>query len=214
MTSPVVPDPVVFIVDDDAAIRRSLRFLIESVGLTVETYPTAEQFLETYDGSRSGCLILDMRMPGMSGLHLQEELAARGALLPIIVVTGYAEVPMAVRALKGGAVDFMEKPFSDQQLLERVREAIDADRRRRRETAEHAEITARFACLTARERDVLAGVIAGKANKFIALELGVGTKTVEAHRAKLMKKLKVDSLADLIRLSMGVDRGTPPSSTP
>jgi two-component system response regulator FixJ len=214
MTSPVVPDPVVFIVDDDAAIRRSLRFLIESVGLTVETYPTAEQFLETYDASRSGCLILDMRMPGMSGLHLQEELAARGALLPIIVVTGYAEVPMAVRALKGGAVDFMEKPFSDQQLLERVREAIDADRRRRRETAEHAEITARFACLTARERDVLAGVIAGKANKFIALELGVGTKTVEAHRAKLMKKLKVDSLADLIRLSMGVDRGTPPSSTP
>jgi two-component system response regulator FixJ len=199
-----VSEPVVFIVDDDAAIRRSLRFLIESIGLSVETFSTAEEFLEVYAPAQPGCLILDVRMPGMSGLHLQEELAARRVEIPVIVVTGYAEVPMAVRALKAGAVDFIEKPFSDQQLLDRVREAIDTDARRREERAERDEMTARIARLTLREREVFDGVVAGKANKVIALELGVGTKTVEAHRAKLMKKLKVDSLADLIRLSMSV----------
>ena len=199
-------EPVVFVVDDDAAIRRSLRFLIESVGLNVETYQTAEQFLDAYDPSRPGCLILDVRMPGMSGLHLQEELMARQADLPIIIVTGYAEVPMAVRALKTGAVDFIEKPFSDQLLLERVREAIESERARRAERAERDAVTERLACLTTREREVLEGVIAGKPNKVIAAELGLGTKTVEAHRAKVMKKLKVQSLADLVRLAIGARR--------
>jgi two-component system, LuxR family, response regulator FixJ len=203
---PVTPEPVVFVVDDDAAIRRSLRFLIESIGLAVETYQTAEQFLDAYNPDRAGCLILDVRMPGMGGLQLQKELADRHVELPIIIVTGYAEVPMAVRALKTGAVDFIEKPFSDQLLLERVREAIESDRHRREARAERDAVSARFARLTAREREVLDGVIAGKANKVIAMELGVGTKTVEAHRAKLMKKLKVDSLADLIRLTMAATR--------
>jgi two-component system response regulator FixJ len=194
--------PVVFIVDDDAAIRRSLRFLIESVGLDVETYATAEQFLNAYDGSQPGCLILDVRMPGMGGLPLQDELAKRHIELPIIIVTGYAEIPMAVRAMKAGAVDFIEKPFSDQLLLEKVREVIDAYMRRRQSSADRDVLAARFASLSAREREVLEGVVAGKANKVIALELGVGPKTVEAHRAKLMKKLGVDSLADLVRLTL------------
>jgi len=201
------PEPVVFVVDDDTAIRRSLGFLIESIGLAVESYETAEHFLDAYDPERPGCLILDVRMPGMSGLNLQEELAKRHAELPIIIVTGYAEVPMAVRALKSGAVDFIEKPFSDQLLLERVGEAIESDRQRRQARRELDEAVALFATLTIREREVLAGVVLGKPNKVIATELGVGTKTVEAHRAKLMKKLKVYSLADLIRLAMMVTGG-------
>jgi len=198
-------EPTVFIVDDDAAIRRSLRFLIESSGLSVETYGTAEEFLDRYEPERPGCLILDVRMPGMSGLNLQEELVARRAELPIIVVTGYAEVPMAVRALRKGARDFIEKPFSDQMLLEKVRDAIASDLEARRRKAERDVAVQLLARLTDREREVLAGVIAGKPNKVIAQELLLQIKTVEAHRAKVMKKLEADSLADLIRLAMLAD---------
>lgn len=199
------PQPTVFIVDDDAAIRRSLRFLIESSGLAAETYGTAEEFLDRYDPARPGCLILDVRMPGMSGLHLQEELVSRQAGLPIIVVTGYAEVPMAVRALQKGARDFIEKPFSDQMLLEKVHDAIAGDLEARRRKAERDVALEALARLTDREREVLDRVIAGKPNKVIALELFLQVKTVEAHRARVMKKLEASSLADLVRLTMLAD---------
>ena len=211
----MTPEPTVFVVDDDTAIRRSLRFLIESVGLRAETYATAEQFLETYDPGRPGCLLLDVRMPGMSGLHFQEELALRQIRLPIIIITAYAEVSTAVRALRKGAVDFIEKPFSDQLLLDRVLAAIELDRRTRQTEAERAVTAERFAQLSVREREVMEGVIAGKPNKVIATELLIGEKTVESHRARVMKKLGVDTLADLIRLALapGGLRENPQSDT-
>ena len=199
----MIPEPTVFVVDDDAAIRKSLRFLIESVGLHVETFATAEQFLERYDRRRAGCLLLDVRMPGMSGLHLQDELVVRKVRLPIIIITAYAEVSTAVGALRKGAVDFIEKPFSDQVLLDRVLHAIEIDRRARQAEAEQAVTAERLAQLTVREREVMDGVIVGKANKVIATELGISEKTVESHRARVMKKLGVETLADLIRLALG-----------
>ncbi len=199
----MTPEPTVFVVDDDAAIRKSLRFLIESVGLRVETFATAEQFLERYDRTRPGCLLLDVRMPGMSGLHLQDELAVRKVHLPIIIITAYAEVSTAVGALRKGAIDFIEKPFSDQVLLDRVLHAIEIDRRARQAEAEHAVTAERLAQLSVREREVMEGVIVGKANKVIATELGISEKTVESHRARVMKKLGVETLADLIRLALG-----------
>lgn len=199
----MIPEPTVFVVDDDAAIRKSLRFLIESVGLHVETFATAEQFLERYDRRRAGCLLLDVRMPGMSGLHLQDELVVRKVRLPIIIITAYAEVSTAVGALRKGAVDFIEKPFSDQVLLDRVLHAIEIDRRARQAEAEEAVTAERLAQLTVREREVMDGVVVGKANKVIATELGISEKTVESHRARVMKKLGVETLADLIRLALG-----------
>jgi two-component system response regulator FixJ len=196
------PEQTVFIVDDDAAIRRSLRFLLESVGLKAETYSSAEEFLKSYNPNRSGCLILDVRMPGMNGLSLQEQLLTRRIDLPVIIITAYAEVPMAVRALKKGAVDFIEKPFSDQLLMERVLNALELDRQRRAAAAERESAVARLAQLTAREREVMDGVVAGKSNKAMAIDLGIAEKTVEAHRSTMMHKLGIDSVADLIRLAL------------
>ena len=194
--------PVVFVVDDDPAMRESLRWLIESIGLTVQTHATAKEFLDRYDPASVGCLVLDVRMPGLSGLDLQDELAARGTVLPIIMITGYAEVPMAVRAMKAGAIDFIEKPFSDQDLLDRVRLAIDLSQQVRAANSERAEIFARVAKLTPREREVCDRVIAGMSNKVIAQDLGLSTKTVEVHRARLMEKLQASTLADLVRLTL------------
>jgi FixJ family two-component response regulator len=199
----------VFVVDDDPAIRESLRWLIESVGLNVRVFSTAQEFLEGYDPSTPGCLVLDIRMPGMSGLDLQNELATREIQVPIIIITGHAEVPVAVRALKAGAMDFIEKPFSDQLLLDRIRRAIEVDAQSRRVRSEQAEIAARRGQLTPREREVMDLVIAGKANKVIASELGLSPKTVEVHRAHVMKKMQVASLADLVRLGMMERKGTP-----
>jgi FixJ family two-component response regulator len=192
----------VFVVDDDPAIRESLRWLIESVGLNVRVFSTAQEFLEGYDPSTPGCLVLDIRMPGMSGLDLQNELATREIQVPIIIITGHAEVPVAVRALKAGAMDFIEKPFSDQLLLDRILRAIEVDAQSRRVRSEQAEVAARLGQLTPRERQVMDLVIAGKANKVIASELGLSPKTVEVHRAHVMKKMQVASLADLVRLGM------------
>jgi len=188
------------VVDDDPGVRQSLHWLLQSVNLAVEAFATAEEFLAAYDPVRPGCLLLDVRMPGMSGLVLQEKLRARNARLPIIVLTGYAEVPTAVRAMKMGAMDFIEKPFSDDALLERVFAALSADRKAREAEAQREAAEQRLALLTSREHEVMEGVIAGKANKVIAIELGVGEKTVEAHRSQVMRKLDVDSLANLIRL--------------
>jgi FixJ family two-component response regulator len=193
-------EPKVFVVDDDAAMRDSLQWLIQSVGVAVETFATAEEFLAAYDPSRPGCLVLDVRMPGMGGLNLQQELNRREIGLPILIVTGYAEVPMAVRALKAGAFDFIEKPFSDQLLLERVRQAITLDREIRHARAVRAEAALRVARLTPREREVMELVIVGHPNKIIADRLGLSPKTVEVHRSQVMRRLEVDSLAELVRL--------------
>jgi two-component system, LuxR family, response regulator FixJ len=196
------PEPIVFVVDDDRAMRESLRWLLESVGLTVRTYANAADFLREYEPTQPGCLVLDVRMPGMSGLDLQADLVRRGAGLPTIIVTGHAEVPMAVRAVKAGAVDFIEKPFSDQLLLDRVRQALEIDRLEREVRRRREEARRRLESLTAREREVLMLVAVGKANKEIAAELGLSPKTVEVHRSHVMSKMSVDSLAELIRVAI------------
>jgi RNA polymerase sigma factor (sigma-70 family) len=193
-------DPTVFVVDDDPAMRQSLRWLIESVNVAVETYAAAQDFLAAYDPNRPGCLVLDVRMPGMGGLDLQAELARREIEVPVIIITGYAEVPTAVRALKSGALDFIEKPFSDQLLLDRIQQAIASDRQARVRRHERAALAARVAQLTPREREVMQLVVAGSSNREIAAELGLSVKTVEVHRARVMEKMKVDSLADLVRI--------------
>jgi len=196
------PEPTVFVVDDDRAMRDSLSWLLDSVGLRVRSYATAAEFLADHDPAQPGCLVLDVRMPGMSGLDLQAELARRGVELPTIVITGHAEVSMAVRAVKAGAIDFIEKPFSDQLLLDRVRQALEIDLEVREVRRRREDALRRLATLTAREREVLNLVVAGKQNKEIASELGVSPKTVEVHRAHVMSKMCVDSLAELIRITL------------
>jgi len=194
--------PVVFVVDDDPAMRDSLRWLIESTGLRVETYPDGKTFLDAIRGDMPGCLVLDVRMPGMSGLDLQSELARRGIGLPTIVITGHAEVPMAVRAVKAGAIDFIEKPFSDQLLLDRVRQGIEMDQQDREARERRAEVLRRLGLLTQREHEVLDLVVAGKPNKEIAVALRLSPKTVEVHRAHVMEKMQASSVAELVRLAM------------
>ena len=196
------PEPTVFVVDDDRAMRESLTWLLDSVGLRVRSYATAADFLAEHDPAQPGCLVLDVRMPGMSGLDLQAELARRGVELPTIVITGHAEVSMAVRAVKAGAIDFIEKPFSDQLLLDHVRQALEIDLQAREARRRREDARRRLATLTTREREVLNLVVAGKANKEIASALGVSTKTVEVHRAHVMSKMCVDSLAELIRITL------------
>ena len=194
--------PTVFIIDNDAPLRASLRFLLESADLACEEFESAEDFLAAYDPDLAGCLILDVRLPGMSGVVLQETLRDRGCHLPVIVTTGFADVPTAVSMLKRGAFDFFEKPFSDQQLLERVNQAIGFDSSRRHARAQREALTQRFACLTAREREVFHEVVHGKANKVVALEFGISEKTVEVHRARVMQKLGANSLAELVRMDL------------
>jgi len=204
----VTSSPVVFVVDDDPAMRDSLRWLIESTGVRVETYADAQTFLAAIRSDVPGCLVLDVRMPGMSGLDLQAELAARGIALPTIVITGHAEVPMAVRAVKAGAIDFIEKPFSDQLLLDRVRQGIELDRQERESRAQRTEVARRLGSLTHREREVLDLVVAGKANKEIASALRLSPKTVEVHRAHVMEKMEASSVAELVRLALFAHAGS------
>ena len=195
-------ESTVFVVDDDADLRESLGWLFESAGLRFKSYSTAQEFLTDYKPEEPGCLLLDVRMPGLSGLDLQEELRRRGVPPPIIIMTGHARVPMAVRALKGGAIDFIQKPFSDQSLLERIRQAIDLDRRTRQARTEAAKFAALLTYLTPREREVMDLVIAGKPNKIIAADLGISPKTVEIHRGRVMEKMQVESVAELVRLDL------------
>jgi two-component system response regulator FixJ len=201
--------PVVFVVDDDPAMRDSLRWLIESTGVQVETFPDAQTFLARIRPELPGCLVLDVRMPGMSGLDLQAELTRRGIGLPTIVLTGHAEVPMAVRAVKAGAIDFIEKPFSDQLLLDRVGQGIEMDREARESRARRADVLRRLSLLTQREREVLDLVVGGRANKEIAATLGLSTKTVEVHRSHVMDKMRASSVAELVRLVLVAQSGTP-----
>lgn len=192
----------VFVVDDDQAMRNSLKWLIESVGMQVETYGSAEEFIRSYYPGRSGCLVLDVRMQGMSGLELQEYFLEQHINIPIIIITGHGDVPMSVRAMKSGAVDFIEKPFNDELLLESIRNALALDAKQRAHQAERAEVASRLAQLTPREHEVMEMVTAGKANKEIASSLGVSAKTVEAHRARVMEKMEASSLAELVKMAI------------
>jgi len=192
----------VFVVDDDEAARESLRWLLESVGHHVNCPASAREFLESYDGSEPGCLVLDVRMPGMSGLELQNHLIERGWCLPVIVVTGHGDVPMAVRAMKAGAIDFLQKPYNDQTLLDRIQQALELCSQRRQNRSELALIRANHDHLTQREREVAERVVAGKANKVIAIELGLSPKTIEVYRANVMFKMQAHSLSGLVQMWM------------
>jgi two-component system, LuxR family, response regulator FixJ len=201
----MINHPTVFIVDDDQAIRNSLKWLIESVSMQVETFDSADAFINAYYPGRSGCLLLDVRMPGMSGLELQEYLSSHQIAIPVIIITGHADVPMAVRAMKAGAVDFIEKPFNDELLLESIRHALLLDEKQRDMQSQRAEIATRLARLTPREHEVMVMVTDGRANKEIATSLGVSAKTVEAHRARVMEKMEAGSLAELVRMAINAN---------
>jgi len=191
--------PTVFIIDDDQAVRDAVGLLLRTAGLTVETFSSAALFLESPAVRRPGCLVLDVRMPGMSGLDLQKQLQQQGCRTPIIFMTGHGDVPMAIRAMKAGAFDFIEKPFQGEALLGRVREALQLDTLERRRQVRRAAALERMALLSPREREVLERVATGQYNKVIAAELGISLSTVEIHRKRVMEKLQAGSLSDLIR---------------
>jgi len=195
-------EPVVFVVDDDPAIRESLRWLIESVSIKVETFDSARAFLDRYEPGQLGCLVLDVRMPEMGGLDLQEKLEADGVCLSVIIITGHGDVSTAVRAMKAGAIDFIEKPFSDQALLDRIQQAIEAHRVCLRRKSIRAQVNERLVRLSPRERDVMSQVVMGKSNKAVASNLGLSPKTVEVHRARVMEKMQAKSLPELVRLDI------------
>jgi RNA polymerase sigma factor (sigma-70 family) len=194
----------VFVVDDDQAMRNSLKWLIESVGVQVESFSSADDFLGQYQAGRSGCLVLDVRMPGMSGLDLQDYLVDNNIRIPVVIITGHGDVPMAVRAMKSGAIDFIEKPFNDEVLLDAIRRAIAFEEQQRSHQSEHRQVKKRLASLTPREREVMDMVTEGKSNKEIANTLGVSAKTIEAHRARVMEKMQAGSLAELVRMALAV----------
>ncbi|MBS0416067.1 MAG: response regulator transcription factor [Proteobacteria bacterium] len=196
---------LIFIVDDDDAVRNSIRLLMKSLGLATRPLSTAQEFLSTYDPQQPGCLILDVRMPGMSGLELQQQLNMRGAIIPVIFITGHGDVPMAVEAMQQGAFDFLQKPFRDQDLIERVQRALAKDQSNRAELSEQAKVRERFESLTPREREVLALVTSGKPNKVMAADLNVSQRTVEIHRARVMEKMHASSLAQLVRMMMDLE---------
>ena len=196
---------IVYIVDDDEAVRNSLRLLVKSVGLTATALASAQEFLASYDPLQPGCLVLDVRMPGMSGLELQQRLNLRGAVIPVIFITGHGDVPMAVEAMQQGAFDFLQKPFRDQDLIDRIQRALEKDRANRAALDERSRIRERHAMLTPREREVLALVTSGKANKIMAADLGLSQRTVEVHRARVMEKMGASSLAHLVRMVLDLE---------
>ncbi|HLS80892.1 MAG TPA: response regulator FixJ [Steroidobacter sp.] len=198
------PRPTIFIVDDDAAVRDALKLLLRSVGQAVETFGSAQEFLDAYSEDRPGCLVLDIRMPGMSGLELQQRLNEKHSILPIIFITGHGDVPMAVEAMQAGAVDFIQKPFRDQDLIDRINQALEKDSSNRAALGERNDIRRRLETLTPREREVLDLVVHGKANKVIAGDLKLSQRTVEIHRARVMEKMQASSLAHLVRMVLEV----------
>jgi RNA polymerase sigma factor (sigma-70 family) len=192
--------PVVFVVDDDASVRSSLKLLVSTVGLRFESFASADAFLLKKTPDAPGCLVLDVRLPGLSGLDFQQELAARNIRIPIIFVTGHGDIPMSVRAMKAGAVEFLTKPFRDQDLLDAIRIAVDRDRARREQEKNLTELQERFELLTPREQEVISMVVSGLANKEIAGRLGTAESTVKVHRSRAMEKMHAQSLAGIIRM--------------
>ena len=195
------PKATVFIVDDDEAVRKSLGSLIRSAGLGVETFASAQQFLATPRADVLSCLVLDVKLPGLSGLELQKRMAEVNIEIPIVFITGHGDIPTSVRAIKAGAVEFLTKPFSDQDLLDAIDQAIQRDRRMRRQQAEIAELRDRYESLTPREREVMKLVVSGLLNKQVAAKLGISEFTVKIHRGQVMGKMQADSFADLVIMS-------------
>jgi two-component system, LuxR family, response regulator FixJ len=206
--------PLVHVVDDDEAVRDSLSVLLESAGLSVRTYDSATAFLDALPRLGAGCVLTDVQMPELDGLALQRRLTALGIRLPVIVMTGHGDVPIAVEALKAGAADFLEKPFDDAQLLSVVQSALAASQLTQDADAATAQIATRLASLTPREREVLDKLVAGQPNKTIAYDLGSSPRTVEVHRARVMEKMGVRSLAELVRMTIAVERSAPPGKAP
>ena len=196
--------PSVFVIDDDPSVRSSLKFLLSTVGLQAETFDSAASFLHKKRPDVPSCLVLDVRLPGLSGIDFQCELVARNIFIPIVFLTGHGDIPMSVRAMKAGAVEFLTKPFRDQDLLDAVRVAIDRDRARREQETETAAIRQRFECLTSREREVVSMVVSGMLNKQIAAELGTAESTVKVQRSRAMEKMQAESLAHLIKMMQKV----------
>jgi len=202
MTHENEQDSIVYIVDDDQAIRHAMGLLLRSVGLQHQVFPSADEFLEMHTGNNNGCLVLDIRMPGLSGLELQQKLIEMGNSLPIIFISGHGDIPMAVEAMQKGAFDFIQKPFRDQELLDRISEALNTARKQESEREQKLDVQERIDTLTKREHEVLDLVVTGKPNKIIAHELGVSQRTIEIHRARVMEKMRAKSLAELVRMHM------------
>jgi len=201
-------DAIVFVVDDDPSIREAIKSLVNLAGLRVETFGTAQEFLRNERPDLPGCVVLDVELPGLSGLDLQRELAAHGIKLPIIFITGYGDVPMSVRAMKAGALEFLTKPFRDQDLLDAIQQALERDRAARHQSKEIAELRKRFDALTSREREVMSLVVAGWLNKQIGFELKISEITVKIHRGRVMNKMGAQSLAELVRMTERLENPT------
>ena len=199
-------DAIVFIVDDDASVRDSLRWLIESVQLQVQCYGTAQEFLNGYKNQQTGCVVLDVRMPGLSGLDLQEVLRQQDFVLPVIIITGHADVPMAVRAFKSGVFDFIEKPFNDQHQIDRSHQAIEKSRSQKVNLQRRQDARDRLQKLSSREIQVLDCIVSGCSNKTMARELDISVKTIETHRANLMSKMQASSVSELVRIALLAER--------
>ena len=197
--------PIVYVVDDDDGMRRAVTTLIRTIGYAPVAYSGAREFLAAYDENQPGCLLLDVRMPGMSGLELQQELGRTGSILPLVFMTGHGDVPMAVQAMKEGAFDFLQKPFRDQDLIDCLNRALKVDAENRASLEKHADIKHRFQSLTPREVEVMEMLVDGRANKVIAIDLGLSERTVEIHRANVMEKMGVRSVAHLVRMKLAVD---------
>ena len=204
-------EPIVFVVDDDPSVRKSLRRLLAAAGLRVEVFGTAQEFLEKYSGAAPGCLVLDVRLPGLNGLELQQTLAKRDCYLPIVFITGHGNIPMSVHAMKAGAVDFLTKPFSPQKLVTAVELGLEKSRQELARRSEITRLRERLSTLSPRESEVLLHVAAGKLNKQIAADLGIAEKTVKVHRGRVMHKLMVQSVAELVRLVEKLGLSLPPS---
>lgn len=194
--------PVVYVVDDDDSMREALTLLLKTVGYNTASFDRPTEFLAKYDPNQHGCVVLDVRMPEMSGLEVQQQLNRSGSLLPVILISGHGDIPMAVQAMKDGAFDFLQKPFRDQELIDRINAALKQDAENRETLQRHADLKRRAESLTAREREVMALVVDGKANKVIAIDLGLSERTVEIHRANVMEKMGARSIAHLVKMHL------------